>query len=438
MKRGLTLAAALLTAGSLFTGCSSDKKESTPHATAGAGGAQSSAKTVNLKFSIWGNDTHKKMYEDLIAQYKKTHPNVNVEIMIIPATDYQQKLSVMMASKTAPDIQWLMERAIPQFMENGQLEDLSSIKADAAYDATDLIPSTLDLVTKGNKLYGIAFSTPPNMIYYNKTLFKEKGLKTPTELYKEGKWTYEEMTKAAQAISQPDKGIYGMNLIRPGGWNTSWIESLQTLVWAYGADFFSKDGRKFALNTKEGEQALQYFSDAMFKSKIHPKPGDQTTFESGKIGMQQDLFSFMGKAKAVKDFEWDIAPMPKGPGGQGTTLGYAAYTVTKGNPHTAEAIEFVKFLSNKENMAVTSQFFVPSRKSVLESEAFLKQGPSTESVKMAVLDQMAQARVRQGFQNFQKIDEKMKLNFDAIYTQVGPIPDILKRMEQDVSTVLAQ
>ncbi|MDF2923526.1 MAG: hypothetical protein K0R57_2440 [Paenibacillaceae bacterium] len=439
MKNALLLTTSFLLLSSVFAGCGSSEDTKTSASSAPAGttaAAKAPAKDVKLTFSIWGSDAHKKMYEDIIANYKKIKPNVNVEVMIIPGADYIQKMSVLMASKTAPDVIWMLERGIPQFMETNQLEDLSAIKSDSAYESADFIPSTMDLVTRNDKVYGVPFSTPPNMMYYNKTMFKEKGLKTPNELYQEGKWTYDEMLKAAQALTSPDKGIYGMNLIRPAGWGTSWIESLQTLVWAFGSDFFSKDGKKFTLNTPQGEQALQYFNDAMFKTKVHPKPGDQTAFESGKIAMQQDLLSYMGKAKAIKDFEWDIAPMPKGQGGQGTTLGYAAYMVPKGGANTAEAIEFVKFLSNKENMTTTSQYFVPSRKSVLNSDAFLKQGPSPESMKTVVLDQMASARVRQGFVNFQKIDDKMKLNFDAIYTQSGTIPDILKKMEADVTPVL--
>jgi ABC-type sugar transport system, periplasmic component len=431
MKKGLGIGlATVLMAGSL-AGCGSDSngKES-------SSGSGAAAKEVKLKFSIWGNDTHKQMYETMIESYRKDHPNVSVEIMTIPSADYQQKLSVLMASKTAPDVVWLMERSIPQFLEAGQLADISSIKDDPDYKFDDLIPSTLDLLTKDGKTYGIPFSTPPNMIYYNKTLFEEKGLKTPTELYAEGKWTYDEMAKAAAVLTDRSKGVYGVNLIRPNGWTTSWTESLQTLVWAFGGDYFSADGKQFALNTKEGIDALQFYSDAMFKSEIHPKPGDQTTFETGKIAMQQDLFSYMGKAKAITDFKWDIAPMPSGAGGQGTTLGYAGYAVTKDSEHAAEATDFVKYLTNPENMAVTSQFFVPSRKSVLESQEFLNQGPSPESVKTAVLDQMASARVRPAFQNFQQIDEKMKIGFDSIYTKSKPIADIAKDLEKEVSPLL--
>src|SRR5690606_36169630 len=185
----------------------------------------------------------------------------------------------------------------------------------------------------------------------------------------------------------------------------AWSESMFTLIWALGADYFSEDKSSFTLDTPEGEEALTLFSDLMFTSQVHPMPGDQTTFETGKIAMQHELFSYMGKANGITDFEWDIAPMPEGKAGRGTTLGYAGYAVSNSTPHKQEAIDFLKFLSNQENMTTTSQFFVPSRQSVLESEVFVEQGPSRESVQSAVLEQMGEARVRPVFQNFQQIDE---------------------------------
>jgi multiple sugar transport system substrate-binding protein len=391
---------------------------------------------VKLSFGIWGNDTHKAMYQQMIDKYKTTHPNVSIDITIIPSADYQQKLSVMMATKTAPDVFWLMERAIPQFMNAGQLADLSSFKNAADYNFSDIIPSTLELFQKDGKQYGIPFSTPPNMLYYNKTMFKQKGLETPTELYKEGKWTYDAMLDAAKKLSDPGKGVYGINFIRPEGWATAWIESVITLPWAFGADYFSKDGKSFTLDNKAGQDSLQLLSDMIFKMNVHPKPGDQTTFESGKIGMQQELFSYMGKAKAIKDFEWDIAPLPQGTAGRGTTLGYAGYCVSQFSENKQAALDFAQFLSNPENAATASQFFVPSRKSVLQSDGFLKQGPSPESVKMAVLDQMPSARVRQGFENFQQIDDVMKRDLDLLFTQSKPVPDIIKQMGADVKPLL--
>lgn len=434
MKNVLSKAGALLLATSLLAACA--QKQEAPQA-GKSGGEQpknESKNPVNLKFSIWGNDNHKKMYDAMIAKYKTDNPHVTVEIMTIPSAEYQQKLSIMFASKTAPDIIWLAERMIPQFLDAGQLLDLNAVKTDNGYKFADFVPSTLDLFTKEGKLYGIPFSTPPSMMYYNKNLFKAKGLKTPTELHKEGKWTYEEFLKAAKAISEPDKGIYGVNLVRQG-WN-SWSEAITSLLWSHGADVFSKDGKSFTLKSAEGEKALQIYSDMIFKDRSHPKPGDQTTFESGKLGMQQELLSYMGKAKAIKDFEWDIAPMPKGPAGTGTTLGYAGYTVNKDSASKDEAVKFLKFLSNPENMTISSEFFVPSRKSVLESEDFLKQGPSKDSMKLAVIDPMANAKVRTAHPNWQQIDTKMRSIMDYLYTQSSSVKEVLDRAEKEVAPLL--
>lgn len=424
------------------SGNSSNEGSAKPSGSSPASSAATAANTgksqdpVKLTFSIWGKDAHKSMYMDMIEEYKKQKPYIDVEIMTIPTADYQQKLSVMMATKTEPDILWLSERSIPQFLEAGQLADLSELKTAEGYNFEDFYPSTLELFTKDGKIHGIPFSTPPNMLYYNKSLFAAKGLKTPSELYKEGKWTYEAMLDAANQLKDGSQGVYGINFIRPNQWTTAWIESMITILWANGADYFSEDLKSFTLDTPEGEAALALFYDMMFGSEAHPKPGDQTTFETGKIAMQHELFSYMGKAKEIQDFEWDIAPMPEGKAGRGTTLGYAGYVVSNFSEHKQEAIEFLQFLSNPDNMAISSQFFVPSRKSVLESDGFLKQGPSPESVQAAVLDQMGQARIRPAFQNFQQIDEVMRRDMDMLFTRVKPIPDIIKQMKQDVTPLL--
>ncbi|MFC4103422.1 ABC transporter substrate-binding protein [Paenibacillus xanthanilyticus] len=431
MKKKLQAALTVLPLALAVTACGGNDNVETD---ASKPEGQAAAKNVNLKFSFWGNDTHKKMYEDMFATYKETHPNVNVEIVTIPFADYQQKLSIMSASKSAPDIAWMAERMIPQFLSNGQLADLEPLKQDAAFKIEDMVPSTLNLVTRENKVYGIPFSTPPMMIYYNKTMFQANNLPTPTELYKQGKWTYEEMLKAAKALANPDKGIYGVNFVRSGWQN--WPDAMQSHFNAFGAQLFNPEGNAFTLNAKEGEQALQVYSDMIFKDNVHPKPGDQTTFDTGKIAMQKELFSYMGKAKAVVDFEWDIAPLPAGPNGPGTTIGYASYTILKDSPHYAEALELLKYMANPENMKVTSQYFVPSRKSLLESDDFLKQGPSAESVKLSVVDQIATASSLPTHSNWQQIDTKMQTIMDYLYTQSTSVKDILGIAEKEVGPLL--
>jgi multiple sugar transport system substrate-binding protein len=401
----------------------------------GAKETEAPKKQVKLQFSIWGNDVQKAMYEELAKEFKSEYPHVDVEVMMIPFADYQQKLSIMLASKTAPDIGWLAERMIPQFLESGQLIDISeSVTGDAAYDFADIYPSTLELFTKGDELYGIPFSTPPILMYFNKNLFEGKGLKTPSELYAEGNWNYEEFLKASKAIADPSQGVYGVRLVRD--WK-NWSDGLLPLIWSHGAEVFNAEGTSFTLNSPQGQEALQLYSDMLFKDNVHPKPGDEIAFDSGKIGMYTDRYSYVSKARPITDFEWDIAPMPEGMSGRGTSLGYAGYSVFE-TEHPEEATAFLKFVTNAQSMGVTSQFFVPSRKSVLESDVFLKAAPkpSAESIQVAVLDQMSDARIAPGHKNWQQIDVKIQTLLDYLYTQSETVQDVLARMEAEVNPLL--
>ncbi|WP_339255100.1 sugar ABC transporter substrate-binding protein [Paenibacillus sp. FSL P2-0136] len=433
--RLLALIAAVLLAG----GCSSDAGNGAPGGLAGEGEVESGTAAVQaplkLKFSIWGNDAQKAMVEELIAEFEQLHSGIEVEIMMIPFADYQQKLSIMLASRTAPDAGWLAERMIPQLLESGQLADIAAaVQDDSDYRYADIYPSTLDIFKRGDQLYGIPFSTPPVLIYYNKDLFQARGLKTPTELYEEGQWNYDEFLKAARSLTDPQRGIYGVKLVRD--WN-NWSDALLPLFWSHGAELFDSGGASFALNSPAGKEALQLYSDMMFKSKVHPLPGDEIAFDSGRIGMYTDRYSYTSKARAVTDFAWDIAPMPSGIKGTGTSLGYAGVSVFE-TSHPAEAAEFLKFITSAESMSITAQYFVPSRKSVLESDVFLRAAskPSPESIQRAVLDQIATARIAPGHKNWQQIDTKIQLLMDGLYTQTSTVDELLGQMEQEVTPLM--
>lgn len=393
-------------------------------------------KDITLQFSIWGNDAHKAMYEGLAEKFKELQPHVNVEIMTIPFNEYQQKLSIMLSTNSAPDIAWMAEKHIPQFMGADQILPITEIKSDADYKFNEIIPATLELFEKEGELYGIPFSTPPVFLYYNKTLFDQHGLKTPQELYKENNWTYDEFLKAARTIADKDQGIFGLDYVR-NAW-INWHDNLTALWWSHGAKLLSDDGTQFLLNSPEGIEAMQLYHDVIFKEEIHSKPGDQTTFDTGKIAMHTDNFGYLATMAKVTEFEWDIAPLPEGVGGRGTWLGFAGYTIPKSTDHPEEALEFIKFLTTHESYLVTSEFFVPARDTVLGSDQFLSYGPSPESVKLAVLDQMADAKIKPIHENWQKIDTTIQSVLDYLHSGTVPVEEVLDLMEKEVTPLLTK
>jgi multiple sugar transport system substrate-binding protein len=402
----------------------------------GSGASPAAAKKVELKFATWGNPAQLELYQKLADKFQESHSNISVKLESIPFADYQQKISVLAAGRELPDIAWISERMVPQFMSNGILADVSDVVNDPAFNSADIIPSTLELFRKDGKLYGLPFSTPPSVTFYNKDLFDKAGLTSPTELAKQGKWTWEEFQKAAKAISNgPTSGrTYGANFFRD--WKT-WI-ILASYSWSNGSGPFSNDMTKFTWNDQYGVETLKMLQTMMFTDNSHPKAGEQVSFESGKLGMIFDNYSFVSKARAITDFKWSIAPMPSGSQGTVPMMGQAGYVLFKESKHPEEAKELLKFLAGQEGVQTTSAFFVPPRTSVLSSDAFLKQpgNPAPEDIKQAVIDEMPKAKVQPGHIQWQKIDTEILSGFDQLFGQVGTPESILKSVGEKVDPLL--
>lgn len=409
-------------------GCSSQNNSSN----------ESGGKDVTLTFMLWGNEAHQSMYQGLIDKFEEQNPNIKVKMESVPFPDYQQKITVLAAGNELADIGWVAERMVPQFMKNNILADVSSFKEDDTYNMDDFFSSTLDLFRDGDKLYGIPFSTPPMVLFYNKTLFEENGEKTPNQHVEDGNWTWEQFEKSSSAVAAGTgaERVYGANFFRD--WNT-WI-ALLSHTWSYGGSLFNEDMTKFTWNSPEGVESIKMLQRMMFDDQSHPKAGEQVDFTSGKVGMFYDVYSYVSRARDIQDFEWDIAPLPKGPEGRFPMLGQAGISMFAGSDYPDETMKLLKFLTNEDAIKASSAFFVPPRKSVLSSDDFMNRpnNPPVESIERAVIDEMDNARLQAGHTNWQKIDSAIQFGFDELFGQIKSPEDILKEMEQKINPLLKE
>ncbi|MBT2291694.1 sugar ABC transporter substrate-binding protein [Paenibacillus albidus] len=430
MKKWWTCLLALtLTAG--LTACGGGETNT-------AGSSKKDAEEIVLKFATWGNPAQLELYQNLTDEFTAKHPNIRIQIDSIPFADYQQKMSVLAAGRELPDIAWISERMVPQFMENGILEDISEIEKDTSFDSADIIPSTLELFRRDGKLYGLPFSTPPSVVFYNADLFEQSGLTSPNELARQGKWTWAEFVASAKAIKDKasSANVYGANFFRD--WKT-WI-ILASYSWSNGSSPFNDDMTEYTWNDPYGVETMEMLNQMMFVDKSHPKAGEQVNFESGQIGMIFDNYSFVSKAREIQNFKWSIAPMPSGSEGSVPMMGQAGYVLFKDGKHPEEAKLLLKFLSGKEGIQKTSAFFVPPRKSVLDSAEFLnvEGNPDPEHIRQAVIDEMPKAIVQPGHIKWQNIDTEILSGFDELFGQKANPAQIQETVKRKVDPLLAE
>ncbi|MDL2229203.1 sugar ABC transporter substrate-binding protein [Treponema sp. OttesenSCG-928-L16] len=346
----------------------------------------------------------------------------NVEMIITPLSDYDQKMATMIAGNSAPDVYWVAEYAVPQYYEQGLLLDLSEFMNDKEWDWADFITGQQNHYLYGGKLMGVPFSGQQLVMFYNKTMFQKAGLKTPTELLKDGQWTVEAMLDAAVKLSDSANGVFGIDFTRNGDW-ANWDVSLTPVTRLFGGKSWTEDYKKIEINSPASVKGLQAFYDLIFTNKSHPMPGTKIDFKGGKLAMSPDLFNMVRTFENL-DFEWDAVPMPYNINGTSTgwsgSAGYAVYPKGRNIPL---AKEYVKHITSKWGIAELMHVFGPTRYSVVTSSNY-KNGnngqfvrPSPESFdRLFNVDVLAAIPVKQPHPKYAQVSQAITVNLEAMYT----------------------
>ena len=347
---------------------------------------------VNLRIAMWGDEARAAAYKETLAPFCEAN-NCTVDIEIIPISDFFDKMAAQLAAGTAPDVFWLADAKEATFIKGGWCAELGeTLKADPDYHFEDFYESaiyTTDYDGKG-EVYGVPFSFGARPIFYNVTMFKEAGVKTPRECFEDGTWTYDKMFELAEQIAAWDPTKIGLKLWCVGQ-TINGVQMLADMLPAYNANLVNADSTEYTMNSKEGIEVMQKFVDAM-NNGSHAQYGDDTGFVSGNIAMARECYSYMKTlANGQIDFEWDLVPQPLGPAGESAPLytGYAFWCANATGENVELSKQLIKFVSNPENQLAWCATFMCPRDSVMTSKEITDLGegyPSPEVIKEAYVD----------------------------------------------------
>ena len=388
----------------------------------------------DLRFTVWtGSDAHLEMLNGIAASFKETHPDVNVTFETIPAADYTQKLTFQLAGGNPPDLGWMMEDAAPTFAAAGVLMDLGpTLRETEGYDYADFSEAAMGLWTDGDAVYGVPFSTSPFMIFYNKTLFDEAGIEDPLTLAEKGEWDMDKFQEVAKTIKDKT-GKWGFEFKDGQGYDSRIMHALMPPIRAYGGDVWANGECGF--DTPEAVEAVQQLHDMVFKDQSIVPPGEQGDYFSGSSAMTINQISRASKMPEA-GFDWGIAPLPSGPGGEAPVIGQAAIVVFERGPNKELAAEFVAHMTNKENVAIMAQFFPPARQSVLDSEAFTSSNALIPAEQMAhVSSAIAEGKVLPSHEKSPQILAAMAPRVDALWR---PDADVKQALDEVCAAIEPQ
>lgn len=363
---------ASLAVASLVAGCSgSGDPESS--ADPSANGSGSGGDDIELRMTIWSaNPDHVGVFETLGAEFAESSPTVSgVKVESFNLSELNTLMTTQIQAGEAPDVSWLPVESSLEYIRAGALVDLTeTIESTPEFDLPDFIPSLMERWTDGDAIYGVPFSTGPLVMYFNKDLYAEAGVKNPSELIEEGNWTWETFRSTSKEVTDAlGNHAYVLNDFD----FQNWTRLLPYMV-AYGASPWNEDASACTMDSPEMVDAMSVFHAMTFEDDSMPVPGQQVDFWGGQVAATS---AFLGGSASLQDadFEWGLAPTPAGPAGQVVATGQASIVALAAGNHTAEASELVAFLGSKEPMAQYSGYFPPIRESLLTAETLSENSP---------------------------------------------------------------
>jgi multiple sugar transport system substrate-binding protein len=395
-----------------------------------------------IRFNTWGSPASNKVYQDVVDEFEKKNPDIKVELMMLPWSAYHRKVLTMFAAGSKLDVMRLANSYFPQFMEKGALLPLDEyIKKDKKeIDPDDFYAEAF----KGGRgedgrLYGLPVDIAGWALYYNRGLFDKAGLPYPDE-----SWTWETLLDVAKKLTQDLDGDGRVD--QYGVYVKVKMGVIELLAGQSGATILNGDNSKCTFNTSEGRAVVQLLYDLIVKHKVVPPAefrADQNVWAAQKVAMVMLMRGDVTGFRQSLAFDWDVGPVPKWPGKAPRALivgGFNPWVISSKTELPKESWRFLKFFTGKAasaSMAKTGRF-VPARKSVAESPAFLHTSPPEHNVYFLDLIRTPNKVFVPRFPRYKRLQKAFKANFQYLTEGRVTVDECVAKIEQDVNQLIEE
>jgi multiple sugar transport system substrate-binding protein len=409
----------------------------------GMGGCQRerSGSQETIRFTTWGSPASNKVYQDVVNEFEKQNPDIKVELMMLPWKHYHRKILTMSAAGSKLDFMRLANSYFPQFVEKKALLPLDKyIERDKAeIDLGDFYPMALRGCKMGGQIYGLPLDIAGWAIYYNRGIFDRAGLPYP-----DASWTWKTFLDIARELT---RDLDGDGIVdQYGAYVKLKMGVIELLAGQSGAMILNQDNSKCLFDTPEGRAVIQLLYDLIVKYQVVP-PADvragQDVFAAQKVAMALLMRGEVTGFRQSLVFDWDVISVPKWPGKKPNALivGGSNPWVISSNTELPEASwRFLKFFTGKEasrEMTETGRF-VPARRSVAESPAFLDTSPPENNRAFLDLIQSPNTVFVPRFQRYKRLEKVFEDNFQFLAEGKTTVEECVAAIARQVDRLIEE
>ena len=253
----------------------------------------------------------------------------------------------------------------PDYQTRDVLLDLKPFIDRDGYDLGQLADQAVADFTTPDGQFGLPRDLNVVALYYNKTMFDAAGIPYPDDT-----WDWAKLTEVAKKLTlhgreRQDDPVGLLHRVDRHG-------ELLVRRWSgrTAATSSRADHKTSLVGSDQAAGGIQFLQDLIWKDKVMPDAaitdalGD--AFEQGQAAMEANG-SWLVATHQAAGIDFGIAPLPKGPAGQATSINPTGAVVYKGTKNPDAAWAFVKYLASPaaQTKLMELKASLPANKEVL-------------------------------------------------------------------------
>ncbi len=324
-----------------------------------------------LTFTSWGSVTETKILKKIISDFESENPDIKINFIHTPQ-NYFQKLHLLFASNSAPDVIFINNYFLPLY--ESQLIDLSEyIDRDAFY------PQAIECLSYNKKILAIPRDISTLVLYINKDIIKTQPLQT-----------MEDLLLTAQNATKED--VFGLSYEEDIYWVTPYLSY-------FGEEFDAN----FNPKTSKG---FNFYKDLRDIHKVCPRKSQIGSLTLAQMFLDKKIAIYLSgrwmfpKIEEEADFDWEIKSFPKGI--KNLPCDASGWAISKQSKNKELAIQFIKYLSSEKSAKyfTKSGLIVPAR---IETSKMLSNDKHNEKVFLEIIKNSNKTNIPK---NYKKLADK--------------------------------
>ncbi len=408
----------------------------------GQSGGTTSTTSGPVSLTLWDRTTSEGYQPFIDVWLPKFNQKYSGKITLTyePRPDsWGEKLTAAIVAGTPPDVAAIYGTWFRSLQEAKQLVTLDKYIKTSKLDSSDFVPGIYKAMNIGGSQVGIPQYINTNALYYNREVFNRVGVPLPAD-----NWTQDQLLDTAQKLTRGPldrRDVWGLSFSFGGI-----TDRVISLCWGAGAQYNDpKNPDLFTFTATSNVKALQWVHDLIWRLRLVARSND----DRGGLS-QDDAFLTAGSVAMIVEgthkiaqwrnqqttANWDLAVLPKGPGGHGERLSMDGYAIPAGAKYPDASWTVVEELTSKEANQMRAEImgYLPARKS--QFEAWTKTLPG-KALKNGLPTDEARVGPDNVWPKAQDVTNAVNVVWKKVFvTNELSVQDGLKQMQDAVTGIL--